>query len=267
MIETCTPSLAGSSGQDSPSLTGWGIAVTSGQQEIQMDEITPLYQRLRCVAEPAKLDDFNVPAEARNAFYISMGEWVNEGEFGFYLEPGTDGHCNAESFVEVIARRFYELGSAYNGSPTQSPIEDMLLGALLWLEADWAGFPSFDHCGDGPEAPHYAKANRAPQEMHYVLTAQAPIGSYKVDFLLWVTCGKEQGGVAIECDGHAFHEKTKEQAARDKKRDREILAAGYPVMRFSGSEVYKDPRGCVSQVAEVFSEVLYRVSKAGGLFS
>lgn len=268
MIETCTPSLTGSSGQDSPSLTGWGIAVTSGQQEIVVTgNKTPLYERLRRSCEPAKLDDYGVPSEARKAFYQAMGEWIYGGEYGFYLEPDTEGHCDSDAFVEVIARRFHELATAYNGNPTQSPIEDMLLGSLLWLESDWAGFPTYDFCGDGPNAPHYAKADRKPLEMHFVLTSQAPVAGYKVDFLLWVTCGKEQGGVAIECDGHAFHEKTKEQAARDKKRDREILAAGYPVMRFSGSEVYKDTRGCVDQIAGVFSEVLHRVSKAGGLFS
>lgn len=44
----------------------------------------------------------------------------------------------------------------------------------------------------------------------------------------------------IECDGHNFHEKTKAQAQRDKKRDRDITASGRYVMRYTGSEVYNN---------------------------
>lgn len=51
-METCTPSLTGSSGQDSPSLTGWGIAATSGQQEGVMKSYSellkdPRWQKVR----------------------------------------------------------------------------------------------------------------------------------------------------------------------------------------------------------------------------
>lgn len=45
--------------------------------------------------------------------------------------------------------------------------------------------------------------------------------------------------VAIEIDGHNFHERTKEQAARDKWRDREIQKAGYKLFRYTASEVYE----------------------------
>ena len=33
----------------------------------------------------------------------------------------------------------------------------------------------------------------------------------------------------MECDGHDFHERTKEQASSDKKRDRSLQAAGFLV--------------------------------------
>jgi hypothetical protein len=47
--------------------------------------------------------------------------------------------------------------------------------------------------------------------------------------------------VNVECDGHEYHERTKEQAERDKERDREVQALGYEVARFTGSEINRDP--------------------------
>ena len=56
--------------------------------------------------------------------------------------------------------------------------------------------------------------------------------------------------LAIECDGHEFHEKTPEQAARDKSRDRDLLNLGYPVMRFTGAEIVSGPLKCANQIME-----------------
>lgn len=53
--------------------------------------------------------------------------------------------------------------------------------------------------------------------------------------------GQPPMAIAIELDGHDFHERTKEQATRDKRRDRALVAAGWSVLRFTGSEVIKSP--------------------------
>ena len=54
--------------------------------------------------------------------------------------------------------------------------------------------------------------------------------------------------VVVECDGHDFHERTKEQARKDRRRDRELQAKGYLVLRYTGSEVWRDPWGCVEDI-------------------
>ena len=63
--------------------------------------------------------------------------------------------------------------------------------------------------------------------------------------------------IAVECDGHEFHEKTKQQAARDKARDRD---------RFTGSEIWKDPGACADEVLVhlwgEFGDSLWRPSNA-----
>jgi very-short-patch-repair endonuclease len=57
--------------------------------------------------------------------------------------------------------------------------------------------------------------------------------------------------VAIELDGHDFHERTKEQVAYRNERDRDVTAAGWTILHFSGSELYKDPLKCASDVLAI----------------
>ncbi len=65
--------------------------------------------------------------------------------------------------------------------------------------------------------------------------------------------------VAIELDGHDFHDRTKEQARRDKSRDRALTAKGWTVLRFTGSEVHADAYQCW---ADVFAVIKARAEGA-----
>lgn len=56
--------------------------------------------------------------------------------------------------------------------------------------------------------------------------------------------------VAVEVDGWEFHQ-SREAFERDRARDREMLARGMPVMRFTARELRGDLLGVVSQVAAV----------------
>ena len=76
---------------------------------------------------------------------------------------------------------------------------------------------------------------------------------YRLDFLIMVARDLESGpfgDIAVECDGHDFHERTKEQAKRDRKRDRDLQAMGLRVLRFTGSEIFRDAAGCAESVWE-----------------
>ena len=54
----------------------------------------------------------------------------------------------------------------------------------------------------------------------------------------------------VECDGHAFHERTKDQAARDRSRDRAVQEGGATIFRFTGSEIWNDPVRCGVTIVE-----------------
>lgn len=87
------------------------------------------------------------------------------------------------------------------------------------------------------------------ESQHRVVTSA---GTYRLDFAFEIA-GKK---VAIECDGHEFHERTKEQAARDKSRDRALTAEGWRVMRFTGSEIWKAPERCAAEIAALAEKLL-----------
>jgi hypothetical protein len=54
--------------------------------------------------------------------------------------------------------------------------------------------------------------------------------------------------IAVELDGHEFHEKTKEQVTYRNRRDRELQQAGWIVFHVSGSELSRDPLGVVGGI-------------------
>lgn len=82
---------------------------------------------------------------------------------------------------------------------------------------------------------------------------QTIIGKYTVDFMVTyeVPRSNEEVRIIIECDGHEFHEKTKEQVARDKERDRFMILNGYTVLRYSGMEICEDPYSVARDVKQL----------------
>ena len=57
--------------------------------------------------------------------------------------------------------------------------------------------------------------------------------------------------IAVEVDGHDFHERTREQVVARNQRDRDLQADGWTVLHFSGSEIHRQPEECVRQVFDV----------------
>jgi len=130
----------------------------------------------------------------------------------------------------------------------ESPIEVKFLDALLQI-APCHGLPIAYRSEDLAQLFYGREITYdlyiCPQ---YELTLQK---KYRTDFYL-ITKERHKSGnraVIVECDGHEFHERTKEQARRDKARDRDMAANGYTVMRFTGSEIHADAKECADQVA------------------
>lgn len=96
------------------------------------------------------------------------------------------------------------------------------------------------------------------------LAPQYPIQKFRVDLLVGFSGAGSlaEGYIAVECDGHDFHEKTKEQAQRDKSRDRILSTEVAKVVRFTGSEIHKDPWACANEVLDLATMLWHQ--KTGG---
>lgn len=156
--------------------------------------------------------------------------------------------------IEVEEYVNEELPSMREDAVGDSPIEKLFYTAL------WA-YCRFGGC----VTPHLALPTKrygidrllaAEDPSTLIIQPQAQLEGWRVDFLIYAwefgrLSGKAQWRrLIVECDGHNFHERTKEQAAKDRGRDREFQLRGYTILRFTGSELHANPLACARQVGE-----------------
>lgn len=144
-----------------------------------------------------------------------------------------------------------------------SPIENLFLFGL-YVRLKWEQFHHAIYWARPPATLENARRLSCihPRRPLHIFP-QHHIAEFRADFLLaWARKVGDPNSVeflGIECDGHEFHEKTKEQAQRDKSRDRKILSCGVPVMRFTGSEIYRAPLICGDEALRVFLKLREQV--------
>lgn len=142
-------------------------------------------------------------------------------------------------------------------APAESPIEDAFGTAVYahfkYIESGYRLLKIWP-AEQFDDASAVLTAEEPSQWVEYdvLATSQYQIEDMRVDFCFahknWRT-GKVFR-LVVECDGHDFHERTKEQAANDRGRDRALQEKGYNIFRFTGSEIWRDPMGCVGQVVD-----------------
>lgn len=130
----------------------------------------------------------------------------------------------------------------------KSPIEK------LFMEAIYAIAPSYGApiAYSAWELNHFNQTGVPPTPSLHVrpqfdITLEK---KYRVDFLVVGLDNdhRKPVRVVVECDGHDFHERTKEQAAKDRSRDRDLQANGFAIFRFTGRELHADALACAKQV-------------------
>jgi hypothetical protein len=174
----------------------------------------------------------------------------------------------ARSLAEELAEAAFD----HCLSACESPIEQAFLAALL-LEADCidSEYISQEMYGcldyEAPDKPRHRALYTFSVDDRVLgdcqIHTQHPLlvegALVRLDFALVVrpyprrrdVCAARDPRLkrfAIECDGHDYHERTKAQAARDRSRDRKLTRAGWTVVRFTGSELYRDPSACVKEL-------------------
>jgi very-short-patch-repair endonuclease len=122
----------------------------------------------------------------------------------------------------------------------ESPAEGRFLHALLFGE----------HVGFEPTHDDGAIA---VDPFGVRLHQQREIDRYVVDFAF--THPLREAILAIEIDGVEFHERTIDQARRDRARDRTLLALGWPTIRFLANEVKWTPFGCAMEALRLYHRI------------
>lgn len=148
-----------------------------------------------------------------------------------YLREALNG---LEIFIEQTADKLRHL--------CESPIEVGLLKGFIAV-----------HLLDRRFVIDAMLAPPPPQGSHEArVLIQHQVAGYRLDFAVKLTSGHADKAkvvwIAVECDGHQFHERTKDQARHDKSRDRELAKLGFRILRFTGSEIYRSSFACAADV-------------------
>lgn len=157
------------------------------------------------------------------------------------LRAGREGQ-GATGLCAVLERQQAESEEAV------SPIEEKLLAAIQ--HAFTRRIKDFDR--------------------EWTCVQQASVLSYRIDMLF--TDRHDAGGLsgirlAVECDGHDWHDRTKQQAAYDRARDRELLRAGIPTIRFTGSEIHHAAERCANEVMDTLLHLVAEDNKVSDAFN
>jgi very-short-patch-repair endonuclease len=73
---------------------------------------------------------------------------------------------------------------------------------------------------------------------------------FRSDFVVESTDGAKK--LALDLDRYDFDEMTRQQAVRDRQRERTLVRSGGSMFRFTGLEIVRDPRSCVEEVVSAF---------------
>lgn len=122
----------------------------------------------------------------------------------------------------------------------ESPIEKIMGSILLFMTDGYSDLCYQEAVGEGESRDFGA----------FFSCQQYILDKYRIDFLVRLYVNQAHIDIAIECDGHDFHEKTKQQASRDKKRDRDFAKENIIVLRFSGSDIFSRTKECIEEISD-----------------
>ncbi len=165
-----------------------------------------------------------------------------------------------EWLKSLTVREFDYRVDTLNYTIEMSPIEKLVADAFLLLELAWKlQPPGVFEFSDLPQDARYEELLSTELAGDVLVWPQCHVGKYRADFVIRYQTPEYAGGgvpvwAAIECDGHDYHERTKEQAQHDKERDRYFQASGLLVLRYTGSEIWRDPLAVAGGAVEIIKK-------------
>ena len=172
-----------------------------------------------------------------------------------------------EKFIKITEDLYYDTDRIDKNEDISNYLVDKVSLHLLALSSDAEMI--FEESLIGCESPIEQMLSLALEELHIKsiyrfnpfidvveIEKQKEIDcngkKYRVDFYIPVIYKNQEEKVfIIECDGHEFHQKTKQQVERDNARTRDLQKAGYEMIRFSGTEIWHRPYKCANEVLNI----------------
>jgi very-short-patch-repair endonuclease len=167
-----------------------------------------------------------------DGFPVNDGPWRKPFVHGDESEAGD---WQPLTLVNAAADALERINHLLNLSGnTDSPIETNIGAAVLMF---------FERAGLSLKLCKMVDIRNAPDAL--LLVPQFAWGYYRSD---WAILNPKNGGaLLIECDGKEFHS-SDEQRAHDAKKDAAALDRGFLTMRFTGSQIHRDPDGCAQKI-------------------
>lgn len=126
-------------------------------------------------------------------------------------------------------------------SVCESPIEGKFIQAIFdyFASCPAVSFKYMDEPRSKSAVEFFSTTNPSAPRTLVLLQHRHPVlAGGRVDMLLRMRSQPYSADIAVELDGIRFHS-SPEQSKRDRERDRALLYVGCPVMRFTGSDVYR----------------------------
>jgi hypothetical protein len=163
--------------------------------------------------------------------------FIKNGDF-LLLHPTYDDTAKEITDFLAILKRWREFVTWFRANKPADSIETFLDGEVergAMCQDERRGYIGY-----------IFKYTYIPMDDYYHMTLQPRFPNIKIggkpirpDIYFWVP-NKPDIKIIVECDGFHYHS-DKQKFTSDRQRDRALKALGYDVLRFSGSEIVKDP--------------------------
>jgi very-short-patch-repair endonuclease len=144
--------------------------------------------------------------------------------------------------ANVVACKLWGL----TGSPTESILTLALFNKLCHFYDGWRCWVYSEH------EYRQALAEQRINGGSFVLVPQWSVNQVGlVDLAVFIPgLDHRRPIVVVECDGHQFHERTPEQASKDRRRIRILHRLGIPVYPFTGTDVVRSSEESAHEIVE-----------------
>jgi very-short-patch-repair endonuclease len=179
--------------------------------------------------------------------------WIDSPDaYGTFAELGYAAALGKEILI-AGPREFSDMWFIYALAGDGFRLAESPLAALQMFitERKYIARPQFDSPIEEMFWDAWQRAGGAVNTIELEYQYSIPGTKYRVDF------ANLEEKVVIELDGYEYHN-GKEQFTNDRQRHREIEKLGWRIIRFSGSEVYKNPDKCLKEATAFVTDLWYR---------